>query len=144
MTTPARESSHRSVRIERVASSEYVATNARGGQLKMASGDSADFSPVELLMAAIAGCTAVDVDLVTSRRAEPEQFSVTVDAEKVHDATGNYLSDIAVTFRIRFPEGADGDKAREVLPDIVRKSHDRLCTVGVTVERGTPIATRIE
>lgn len=144
MTTPARESSHRSVSIERVANSEYVATNVRGGQLKMASGDSADFSPVELLMAAIAGCTAVDVDLVTSRRAEPEQFNVTVDAEKVHDATGNYLSDVVVTFRIRFPEGADGDKARQVLPDIVRKSHDRLCTVGVTVERGTPIATRIE
>lgn len=144
MTTPARESSHRSVRIDRVASSEYIVTNARGGQLKMASGDSDVFTPVELLMAAIGGCTAVDVDLVTSRRAEPEQFNVTVDAEKVRDATGNYLSGILVTFRIRFPDGEDGDKARAALPDIVRKSHDRLCTVGVTVERGTPIATTIE
>jgi hypothetical protein len=26
-----------------------------------------------------------------------------------------------------------------VLPDIVQKSHDRLCSVGVTVERGTAI-----
>jgi len=144
MTTPARESSHRSVSIERVANSQYVATNVRGGQLRMASGDGPDFSPVELLLAAIGGCTAVDVDLVTARRAEPERFDVTVEAEKVHDATGNYLSDIVVTFRIRFPEGADGDKAREILPDIVRKSHDRLCTVGVTVQRATPIETRIE
>jgi len=49
-----------------------------------------------------------------------------------------------VTFRIAFPPGAQGDEARAVLPDIVQKSHDRLCTVGLTVETGTPIATRIE
>jgi len=48
-----------------------------------------------------------------------------------------------VTFRIRFPEGEDGDEARELLPDAVRKSHDRLCTVSRTVELGTPIADRI-
>jgi len=31
-----------------------------------------------------------------------------------------------------------------VLPDAVKKSHDRLRTVGRTVELGTPVATRIE
>jgi hypothetical protein len=30
------------------------------------------------------------------------------------------------------------------LPDVVNKSHDRLCTVGRTIELGTPIATVIE
>ena len=49
-----------------------------------------------------------------------------------------------MTFRIAFPPGEQGDKARELLPDAVRKSHDRLCTVTRTVELGTPIATRIE
>jgi putative redox protein len=49
-----------------------------------------------------------------------------------------------VTFRIRFPNGEDGDKARALLPDAVRKAHDRLCTVSRTVELGTPIGTRIE
>jgi putative redox protein len=130
---------HRSVSIDRIASSSYTVTNARGGQMTMASGDGPEFTPVELLLAAIGGCTAVDVDLVTSRRAEPTEFSVEVGAEKVSDGSLNYLTDITVTFRIRFPEGEDGDKARAVLPDIVRKSHDRLCSVGVTVERGTPI-----
>jgi uncharacterized OsmC-like protein len=47
-------------------------------------------------------------------------------------------------FRIAFPGGEQGDKARELLPDAVRKSHDRLCTVSRTVELGTPIATWIE
>jgi len=41
-----------------------------------------------------------------------------------------------------FPAGADGDAARAVLPDAIRKSHDRLCTVGRTVELGTPITER--
>jgi len=49
-----------------------------------------------------------------------------------------------VTFRIRFPEGEQGDKARALLPDAVKKTHDRLCTVSRMVELGTPIASRIE
>jgi len=54
----------------------------------------------------------------------------------------NHLTDIVVTFRIRFPEGEGGDKARELLPDAVRKSHDRLCTVSRTIELGSPVHTR--
>jgi uncharacterized OsmC-like protein len=49
-----------------------------------------------------------------------------------------------VTYRVRFPAGQAGDAARAVLPDIVRKSHDRLCSVGRTIEAGTPIATRVD
>jgi uncharacterized OsmC-like protein len=71
-------------------------------------------------------------------------FEILVDADKVHDEKSNRLTDIVVTYRIRFPEGEDGDKARNLLPDAVRKSHDRLCTVSRTVELGTPIADRIE
>jgi uncharacterized OsmC-like protein len=67
-----------------------------------------------------------------------------VDADKVRDEAGNHLADIVVTFRIRFPEGEQGDKARALLPDAVKKSHERLCTVSRTVELGTPIASRIE
>jgi putative redox protein len=69
---------------------------------------------------------------------------VQVDADKVRDTSGNRLSDIEVTFRIRFPGGEHGDDARAVLPDVVKKSHDRLCTVSRTIEIGTPITTRIE
>ncbi len=81
---------------------------------------------------------------MTSRRAEPDAFEVLVDAEKVRDQAGNHLTDIVVTFRVRFPAGEQGDAARTVLPDAVKKSHERLCTVSRTVELGTPIATRIE
>jgi putative redox protein len=141
MTT---DSAHRSVRLERIENSRYVVTNDRGGQIRIGKGEGTDFTPVDLLLAGIGGCTAIDVDILTSRRAEPDAFEVLVDAEKVHDNAGNHLTDIVVTFRIRFPDGTDGDKARALLPDAVRKSHDRLCSVSRTVELGTPIADRIE
>jgi putative redox protein len=141
MTT---DSAHRSVRLERIENSRYTAVNERGGKITVGSSEGTDFSPVELLLVAIGGCTAVDVDILTSRRAEPDSFEIVVDAEKIRDAAGNHLTDLQVTFRIAFPAGEQGDKAREVLPDAVRKSRDRLCTVSRTVELGTPIATRIE
>jgi len=131
-----------SVRIERETNGTYTARNERGAEIRLGGGESV-FSPVELLLAAIGGCTAIDVDVVTSRRAEPDSFAVDVTAEKVKDETGNRLKDITVTFRIAFPEGDAGDAARAILPDIVRKSHDRLCTVSRTVERGTPVSSVI-
>ncbi len=141
MTT---DSVHRSVRLERVKNGRYTAVNDRGGTISLGTGDGTDFTPVDLLLAAIGGCTAIDVDALTSRRAEPDSFEIAIDAEKVRDDKGNHLTDIAVTFRIAFPAGEQGDKARELLPDAVRKSHDRLCTVSRTVELGTPVTPRIE
>jgi len=140
------DSAHRSVRLERVQTGRYTAINARGGQISVSSGGDAgtDFTPVELLLVAMGGCTAADVDFLTSRRAEPEAFEVLVDAEKVRDASGNHLTGLVITFRVSFPDGEAGDRARAVLPDAVQKSHDRLCTVSRTIELGTPITNRIE
>jgi uncharacterized OsmC-like protein len=132
------------VTVERVSGGMFTATNSRGGQITLGTGGGADFAPTELLLVAVAGCTAIDVDILTSRRAEPERFQVQAEADKVRAPDGNRLTDIQVTFRIAFPDGDQGDAARAILPDIVKKSHDRLCTVSRTIELGTPIATRVE
>jgi putative redox protein len=136
-------STHRTVTVTRVASGRFTVANDRGGEIAFGTGDGTDFTPTELLLAAIGGCTAIDIDILTSRRAEPDGFEVAVDAEKIRDADGNRLTDIVVTFRVSFPATSEGDEARTILPDVVRKSHDRLCTVGRTIELGTPIASRI-
>jgi len=135
---------HRTVTVDRDPSGQLNARNVRGGVLLVGHGDDAGFTPTELLLAALGSCTAADVEALTTRRAEPESFGVRVDAEKIRDESGNRLEDLTVTFRVRFPAGPEGDAAREVLPEAVRRSHDRLCTVGRTVELGTPIATRID
>ena len=128
-----------SVELIRQDKGAYDAVNNRGGRIRVSTGDDADFSPVELLLVAIAGCSAADVDFLTARRAEPERFVVRARADKVRDDDGNSLRDIRVTFDVRFPEDEGGDAARTVLPEAARRSHDRLCTVSRTVELGTPI-----
>ena len=133
---------HRSIRMSRSGTGTYVVTNARGGTISIGSGESDDFTPVELFLTAIAGCSAVDVDFITSRLAEPTEFTVTAGGEKLRDEHGNHMGDIEVSFRVRFPRGADGDKARERLPRAIDQSHDRLCTVSRSVQLGTPIHMR--
>ena len=140
----ANDSAHRDVTIERIANGVFTAVNSRGGRLTFGTGGGADFTPTELLLAAIGGCTSIDVDILTSRRAEPDSFEVRVEADKIRDEDGNRLTGIEVTFRIAFPPGEQGDTARTILSDVVKKSHDRLCTVGRTVELGTPITARVD
>jgi uncharacterized OsmC-like protein len=132
--------SFRSVRIERVSNGRYVVHNARGGTLPVGG---EDFTPVELLLAAIGTCTAVDTDTVTSRRAEPTGFTITVGGDKVSDEDGNRMTNLSVTFDVTFPAGPEGDEARKLLPRTVKLSHDRLCTVSRTVELGTEVRTEI-
>jgi uncharacterized OsmC-like protein len=135
---------HRTVTISRTSAGRYTAVNGRGGTLEFGTGDVVGFTPVELFLAAIGGCTAVDVDILTTRRAEPESFVVEVGGDKVRDEDGNRMEDLTVTFGLTFPDGDGGDAARAILPEAVRRSHDRLCTVSRTVELGAPVATRLE
>jgi putative redox protein len=135
----------RSVTLQRTSLGHYEVHNDRGGTIAVGAGDDADFTPVELLLAALGGCTGADVDHIVSKRAEPDSFTVHVTGDKVRDETGgNRLVNLAVELRVTFPEGAAGDAAREALPRAARMSHDRLCTVSRTVTLGTPVDTRTE
>jgi len=64
-------SATKKVSLVRRSQGHYTATNARGGQIQLGSGQDAEFTPVELLLAAIGGCSSIDVDTVTSRRGNP-------------------------------------------------------------------------
>lgn len=132
----------RSVVVERTALGNYSIKNIRGGEITLHVNDT-DFGAVELLLGAIGTCTINDVDHLTSRRAEPESLSVEVSGDKTSDEGGNIMQDITVTFRAVFSDGEEGDAARQVLPQAVATSHDRLCTVSRTVQKATPVRTVI-
>jgi putative redox protein len=133
------ESDDRRVDIVRTAPYRFTATNSRGGQIDIGPASSPEFTPVELLLAAIVSCGGIDLDLVTRRRSEPDHFVGRAEATKVRDELGNRLVDIRVTFDVRFPDGDDGDAAREVMPRTIQQISDRLCTVSRTIEVGTPV-----
>jgi uncharacterized OsmC-like protein len=129
----------RTVELGRMGHGRYKATNVRGGVLPIGSGEDPDFTPVELLLAALAGCSAIDVDAITGKRATPTSFRVHARGDKVRDEHGNHLTNLQVVFDVVFPTGEGGDAARAVLPRAVEQSRDRLCTVSRTVALGTPV-----
>jgi putative redox protein len=136
---------HRSVSLTRIEKGLYEVRNSRGGVIRCGGGgDTEDFTPVELFLTAMAACGGSDVDWMTSRLAEPEVYELAAEGVKKKDDRGNYLDDIVITFRARFPEGEDGDRARARFPDAMARSHDRLCTVTQTVTRGMPVEVRAE
>ncbi|MFD8733771.1 OsmC family protein [Streptomyces sp. NPDC059618] len=137
----------RRVTVERTGTGRFTATNARGGTISFgtgAPGTEDAFTPVELLLAAIGGCTAADVDVATARHVEPTRFTLTVTGDKISDEQGNRMTDLAVTFSVAFPDGEPGDRARAILPRAVKTSHDRLCTVSRTIEAGTPVTVTVD
>ena len=135
---PAR-SSYRYVDLAKIGDARYKATNKRGGVLPIGEGDDPDFTPVELLLAAIASCTAIDVEYITRKRAPVLSFTVRSEGDKVRDENGNHLTNLRLVLDVEFPEGEGGDAARAVLPDAIAKSRDRICTVSRTVALGSPV-----
>ena len=134
----------RTISIERTAKARYDVHNVRGGTISIGEGEDTDFTPVELLLVAIAGCTAIDIDYITSKRAEPLELSATATGDKIRSAEhGNHMTNLELTFTVTFPEGEGGDAAREALPLALQRSHERLCAVGRTVEAGTPITMKL-
>lgn len=138
MSEPSSDSL-RTVELTRIGFARFKATNDRGGVLPVGSGDDPDFTPVELLLAAVAGCSAIDVDFITAKRSQPASFDVHVEADKVRDADGNHLTNVKVVFDVTFPAGEEGDAARAVLQSAIEKSRDRICTVSRTVVLPTPV-----
>lgn len=129
----------RSIDLTRIGVGRYKATNKRGGVLPIGSGDDPDFSPVELLLAGLAGCGAIDVDLITGKRAAAETFDARAVGHKVRDEQGSHLVGLTVTFDVTFPEGEAGDRAREVMPQTLQRIRDRLCTVSRTIALAEPV-----
>jgi hypothetical protein len=95
----------RQLDLTQIGAGRYQVVNVRGGVLPIGAGDDAEFTPVELLLAALAGCTAIDVGLITGKRATPEDLDIHVEGHKVRDDGGSHLVDLHVTVAVRFPEG---------------------------------------
>ncbi|HCG2961426.1 TPA: OsmC family protein [Corynebacterium striatum] len=126
------------VDVTRIGPTHYRATNAEGASLDFGRGEGL-LTPVELLLAAVAGCSAVDVDVVTSRRAEPEAFDVHIEATRVDEDGAARLSDVEVGFTLRFPDTPEGRQAQSMVDNLIRISHEKDCTVSRTVEHPTNV-----
>ena len=134
------EDTRRRVELTKIGPHRFKATNARGGETFFGTGGlDPDFTPVELLLAALGGCSAIDVESIVGKRADSTRFTVSTEGHKVRDEDGNHMVGLRVTFDVTFPEGEGGDAARAVLPKAIAMSRDRLCTVSRTVQLGADV-----
>ena len=133
----------REVKVERVESKKYRATSGESGaSLEFGQGEGL-LTPVELLLAAIAGCSAIDVDVATTRRSEPEKFEVAASGYKLSEQGAGRMEDIKMSFDLKFPDTDEGRKAAGMVERIVKLSHDKYCTVSRTVELGAKVTSEI-
>ncbi|MCI6205737.1 MAG: OsmC family protein [Corynebacterium glucuronolyticum] len=137
------EKNQYAVDVVRVAPTHYRATNAAGASIEFGKGEGL-LNPVELLLAAVAGCSSIDVDVVTSRRAEPETFLVHAEGSSVAEDGASRLSDVHLNFHISFSESKEGQTAQSMVERLVQLSHDKNCTVSRTVELPTNVDFTVE
>ena len=93
----------RAVELSRLSRLHFEATNSRGGTLAFGDSEAGEFSPIELLLVAIAGCTAMDVDAITVKRSEPSRFLVHCSGHYTKDRTAIGLPISTSTSMSSFP-----------------------------------------
>jgi putative redox protein len=133
--------SERIVELQRTGPEAFIARNSRGHTIQVGAGENG-FTPIELLLVALGGCSGLDLDAILAKRSEFASFHIESRADKVRDSGGNHLTNLQVTFDAQFPDGDEGDAAREFLPKAMAKSHDWLCTVSRTIQLGAPVEYR--
>jgi uncharacterized OsmC-like protein len=115
------------VRVNISDGSSVTAFNARQGEVHFGSGGGKSFSPVELLLAAVGGCSALDFTKVLAQRGHPlEVLDLEISAKRAKDAR---LESIEVRYLL--PAGIDVDDAD--LEVARRLTSEVLCTVSRTL-----------
>ncbi|MGP4015624.1 OsmC family protein [Saccharopolyspora sp. 5N708] len=124
------------VEVTRTGQHTFTATNPRGGQVTIGrDGAPEAFTPGELLLAAIAGCSAVTSEnLLVRRLGEDAKITVHADRTKTPEDKHKFAS-VQIDFDVDLSGIDDADK----LVEAVRRAIEKYCTVSRSVEEGTPI-----
>ncbi|PRY35248.1 OsmC family protein [Umezawaea tangerina] len=125
------------VEVRRVGQHSFVASNGRGAEVRIGRKDQdGSFSPVELLLAAAAGCAAVTAETLITRRAG--EFTARADHVQAEGAHEVGTVPVSLDYDL---SGLD-DAQRAALESVVRRAVDQLCTVTRTLKRSatTPLS----
>ncbi len=120
------------VRVERTENG-FVARNDRGAEIVMG-GEDSDFTPVELLLAAVGGCNILTVEPLTAKRGHRlVRLAVDVTSEK---AEPTLLESVTVTYDVELPQS---EQAAEVFEAVAHRVHERHCTVSRSLQKGATV-----
>ena len=94
--------------------------------------------PVELLLTALAGCTAMDVLSILQKKREPvEGLEVLVEGERASEHPRVY-TEIQVVYRVR------GNVSADAVARAIELSETKYCSVHATLRHTAHITTRYE
>lgn len=95
-------------------------------------------SPMEMVLAALCGCTSVDVVSILQKKREPlEGLIVTADAEQAPEPP-RVFTRIHLTYRIR------GKVTKKAAEDAVSLSKNKYCSVSKMLEKAASVEYSIE
>jgi len=95
-------------------------------------------TPMELVLIALCGCTAADVNGILRKKREP--FTILEVRAKAERATGYpaVYTEIMITYRV------GGKVSPKAVEDAVRLSKEKYCSVSAMLEKTAKITTAIE
>jgi uncharacterized OsmC-like protein len=128
--------------VERIGTHDFIGRNDRGATVRIGrKGAPGSFTPGELLQIATAGCSAVTVEeLVTRRAGDDARLVATVDHDRAPDAREYERLRVTVRADLSFLDEDTRERVVQAMNAAVR----RQCTVSRTVERGAPVELAID
>lgn len=91
-------------------------------------------SPMELLLAALAGCSGIDIiAILNKQKINPTDLKMNVEGERIPNVAPSLFYKIKVNVRL------EGDIPAEKAKRAVCLSFDKYCSVAKTLEYSTPI-----
>ena len=127
------------VRLERIGTAAFEATADSGGKLIVdgapsIGGEGRGMRPMELLLSALASCSAMDVVAILNKQKEPLK-TLTIDVVGTRaDATPAPFTAVKLVFTANV--GLDEHKYQRA----VKLSVEKYCSVGATLDPGVTIS----
>ena len=117
----------------------FIGQATSGHALVMDAGkDKTANSPMELVLIALCGCTAADVNGILRKKREPfTKLEVRAQAERAPGYPAVY-TEIKLTYRV------GGKVSPKAVEDAVRLSKEKYCSVSAMLEKTAKITTAIE
>ncbi len=122
----------------------FEAVNDRGNKLTMDTGKDfggygQGFSPMQTLLAAIGGCSAIDIiSILKKQKQEIESFEMIVDGEREKDAVPSPFTSIHIVYHLK--GNIDKEKAQRAA-DL---SIEKYCSVSVMLEKTAKITYEVK
>lgn len=128
------------VKVKWIDGVRFVASDDKGHSVVMDvakehGGEGSAFSPMQLLLAALGGCTGIDVvGIMRKERQEPTSLEILVSGERVAEHPRVY-SKVHVEYRLK----GEGLKEKAV-QRAIELSEDTYCSVGATIKKTAQIS----